>query len=134
MLVQPYLFFEGRCEEAIEFYKSAIGAEVKTMMRFKEAPVPPPAGSPPSEKVMHAEFRIGDTTLMASDGHCQGSPKFAGFALTLVVKEQTEAQRLFAGLGVGGKVLMPLATTFYSPLFGMVTDRFGVMWMIYTTK
>jgi PhnB protein len=133
MQVQPYLFFEGRCEEAIEFYKGALGAKVTMLMRFKECPEPPPSGPFPPEmlnKVMHASLRIGDSTVLVSDGHCANKATFAGFTLALPVKTEAEAERLFAALGNGGKVGMPLAKTFFSPRFGMVTDRFGVAWMV----
>jgi PhnB protein len=133
MQIQPYLFFDGRCEEALEFYRSALGAEVTMLMRFKESPEPPPPGmvAPGSEnKVMHSEFRIGDTTVMASDGHCQGKPSFQGFSLSLSVPNEAEADRLFGKLAEGGQVQMPLGKTFFSPKFGMVADRFGVGWMV----
>lgn len=133
MQVQPYLFFDGRCEEAIEFYKSALGAEVAVLMRFKESPEPPQPGvCPPGseDKVMHASFRIGETTLMASDGRCQGKPSFQGISLSLTAKDDADAERLFAALGEGGQVQMPLTRTFFSSRFGMVADRFGVSWMI----
>ena len=133
MQVQPYLFFDGRCEEAIEFYRSALRAEVTMLMRFKESPDTPPPGmvAPGSEnKVMHASLRIGDTTVMASDGECGGSPSFHGFSLSLTVPNEAEAERLFAAVGNGGKVQMPLTKTFFSPRFGMVADRFGVSWMV----
>ncbi|OGB00392.1 MAG: hypothetical protein A3E79_15815 [Burkholderiales bacterium RIFCSPHIGHO2_12_FULL_61_11] len=133
MQVQPYLFFEGRCEEALNFYRSALGAEVTAMMRFKESPEPMPAGMCPpgsDEKIMHANFRIGETTLMASDGRATGRAEFKGFSLSLSAPNDAEAQRLFTALGEGGQVQMPLAKTFYASSFGMVADRFGVSWMI----
>jgi PhnB protein len=132
--VQPYLFFDGRCEEAIEFYRSALGAEVTMLMRFKENPEPPEHSMVPpgaEDKVMHASFRIGDTTVLASDGRCQGRPNFQGFSLSLAVPDEAEAEQLFASLADGGEVQMPLSKTFFSPLFGMVADRFGVSWMIH---
>ncbi len=131
--IQPYLFFDGRCEEAIEFYRKALGAEVEMLMRFKDSPEPLQPGCTPGDlnKVMHASFRIGDTTLMASDGRCEGKPSFQGFALTLTLPTETEADRYFAALAEGGEAQMPLTKTFYSPRFGMVADRFGVSWMIY---
>jgi PhnB protein len=135
MLVQPYLFFDGRCEEALEFYRAKLGAEVTMLMRFKESPEPIPADMCPpgsDDKVMHASFTIGETTLMASDGRATGSPVFQGFSLSLSVPNDAEAQRLFTALGEGGKVQMPLAKTFYASSFGMVADRFGVGWMIIT--
>lgn len=135
MQVQPYLFFDGRCEEALEFYRAALGAEVTMLMRFKDSPEPlPPGMCPPGseEKVLHANFRIGETTLMASDGRVTGQPVFKGFSLSLSVPTDAEAQRLFSALGDGGQVQMPLAKTFYASSFGMVADRFGVSWMIIT--
>jgi PhnB protein len=130
MQVQPYLFFDGRAEEAAEFYRRAVGAEVTMLMRFKESPDPAgcPAGS--EEKVMHMSLQIGKTQVLGSDGHCTGKPNFQGFGLTISVASESEADRVFAALGDGGKVQMPLAKTFFSPRFGMVADRFGVMWMV----
>ena len=133
LLVQPYLFFDGRCEEALEFYRKALGAEVMMLMRFKDCPEPPQPGMCPpgsDNKVMHASFRIGDSTIMASDGRCTGKPSFEGFSLSITVPTEVEAERLFTALANGGQVQMPLARTFYSPRFGMVADRFGVGWMI----
>jgi PhnB protein len=133
MQVQPYLFFDGRCEEAIEFYRSKLGAKVEMFMRFKDSPEPAQPGMVPpgsENKVMHSCFRIGDTAVMASDGRCMGKPSFQGFSLSLTVPNEAEAERLFAGLGDGGQVQMPLTKTFFSPRFGMVADRFGVSWMI----
>ncbi|HSK75931.1 MAG TPA: VOC family protein [Thermoanaerobaculia bacterium] len=137
MQVQPYLFFEGRCEEAIELYRGALGAEVTALMRYKDSPVPPDpeqcaGGTPPGseDKVMHASFRIGETEVMASDGMCSGQPGFQGVSLSLTVPDEATAERFFAALGDGGQVQMPLAQTFFSPRFGMVADRFGVSWMI----
>jgi PhnB protein len=134
MLVQPYLNFDGRCEEALEFYRSALGAEVTMLMRFQDMPGTPPPGSVPAgaeKKVMHASFRIGDTTVLASDSHCTGRPSFQGISLSLTVRDEAEAKRRFASLSEGGKVQMPLAKTFFSPSFGMLADRFGVTWMVY---
>jgi PhnB protein len=133
MDVQAYLFFDGRCEEALAFYQRALGAELTMMMRFKEAPDAPPPGTVPAgseNKVMHAALRIGDTTVMASDGRCQGKPSFQGFALCITAANEAQADRTFAALADGGQVQMPLGKTFFSPRFGMVTDRFGVSWMV----
>jgi PhnB protein len=130
--VQPYLFFGGRCEEALEFYRSAVGAQVDFLMRHEASPEAPPAGMLPAGwegKVMHATFRIGETTLMASDG-CEPGASFAGFSLSLTLPTQAEANRAFAALSEGGQVRMPLAKTFWSPCFGMLTDRFGIGWMV----
>jgi PhnB protein len=129
MPIQPYLFFNGRCEEAIDFYRAALGAEVTMLMRFKESPEPASYGT--DEKVMHASLRIAETTVLVSDGRCSGQPNFQGFALSLTVANDAEAVRLFVALGDGGQVQMPLAKTFFSSKFGMVADRFGVSWMIY---
>jgi len=133
MQVQPYLFFDGRCEEAVEFYKSKLGAKVEMLMRFKDSPEPAQPGMVPpgaENKVMHSCFRIGDTAVMASDGRCLGKPSFEGFSLSITVPNEGEAERLFAALGDGGQVQMPLTKTFFSPRFGMVGDRFGVSWMV----
>jgi PhnB protein len=134
MLVQPYLFFDGRCEEAVEFYRRAIGAEVEMLMRFRDSPEPAQPGmvAPGSEnKVMHAALRIGDTMVLGSDGRCLGQPNFQGFALSLTAANDAEADRLFAALAEGGQVQMALTKTFFSSRFGMVADRFGVSWMVY---
>ena len=133
MQVQPYLFFDGRCEEAVEFYRRALGAEVTTLTRIKDSPEPHPPGMVPpgsDNKVMHMAFRIGDTTLMASDGRCSGKPNFQGFSLSLDAADDAQAERLFTALADGGQVQMPLGKTFFSSRFGMVADRFGVSWMV----
>lgn len=133
MHIESYLFFNGRCEEAIEFYKRALGAEVLMLMRNKESPEPPPPGTMPpgsEDKVMHATLRIGTSNLMLSDGYCDGKPAFTGFSLSLDAATEAEAERLFTALCEGGTVQMPLAKTFWSPKFGMATDRFGVGWMV----
>ncbi len=133
MQVQSYLFFNGRCEEALEFYKKALGARVEMLMRYKESPEPPPPGMLPpgsENKVMHSSFRVGDTVVMASDGHCSGEVNFQGFSLSITVADVAAADRVFNALADGGKVTMPLAKTFWSPRFGMLTDRFGVGWMV----
>jgi len=130
--VQPYLFFGGRCEEALAFYKSAVGAVVELLMHHKDSPEAPPPGMLPAgyeNKVMHVTFRIGGTTLMASDG-CGESGGFSGFSLSLALATEDEAKRCFNALAEGGQVTMPLAKTFWSPCFGMLTDRFGLGWMI----
>jgi PhnB protein len=133
MQVQAYLFFDGRCEEAVEFYRGALGAEVEMLLRYKDSPEPPPPGMVPpgsENRVMHASLRIGETTVMASDGECQGRPSFQGFSLSLALTDVAQADRYFNALADGGQVQMPLAETFWSPRFGMVTDRFGVSWMV----
>jgi len=133
MLAQPYLNFDGRCEEAIEFYRSNLGAEVEMMVQFKDAPEPPAVGmvAPGSEnKIMHASFKIGESTIMASDCGCQGKAKFEGFSLSLTVKDVASADRLFKALSDGGEVKMPPAKTFFASSFGVVVDRFGVSWMV----
>jgi PhnB protein len=137
MQVQPYLYFEGRCEEAIEFYCKVLGAELTMLMRYKDSPEPlQPGMLPPGagNKVMHSSFRIGESTVMASDGLCSGKPDFKGVSLTLTVSNDSEAEKLFAALGDSGQVQMPLNKTFFSSRFGMVADRFGVSWMIIVTS
>lgn len=131
-VVQPYLIFGGRCQEAVDFYRAALGAEVEMLLLHKDSPEPPPPGMLQpgfEEKVMHTSFRIGETTLMASDG-CREGSSFSGFSLSLSVPTQAEAERVFAALAEGGEVQMPLGRTFWSPCFGVLTDRFGVGWMI----
>lgn len=133
MKIEPYLFFDGRCDEAIEFYQKAAGAQVEMLMRFKDAPVKMPEGSVPpggENKVMHASLMLGGSRVMASDGHCSGKPAFQGFSLSISVASEAEADRVFAALADGGQVTMPLGKTFWSPRFGMLADKFGVGWMI----
>jgi PhnB protein len=133
MLVQPYLFFGGRCQEAVEFYRDALGAEVQMLMRFKESPEPPPPGAIPDnwgDKVMHACLKIGDTLVMASDGCASNEQGFQGFSLALSVANEAEADRMFAALSDRGQVTMPLGKAFFSPRFGMLVDRFGVGWTV----
>jgi PhnB protein len=130
-LVQPYLFFGGQCEEALEFYRKALGAEVQMLMRYKESPEQKrPVPDCFEEKVMHASFRIGETIVMASDGMCDGKPNFEGFSLSITVPDEAEAERVFGALSEGGLVTMALEKTFWAPKFGMLTDRFGVAWMV----
>ena len=130
MQVQPYLDFDGRCDEALEFYKKAVGAQVGMLMRFKEAPDKSMISTGSEEKVMHSAVQVGDSTVRMSDGRCTGKPNFHGIALTILAKTEAEADKLFNGLAEGGKVTMPLAKTFFSPKFGMVADKFGVGWMV----
>jgi len=133
MHVQSYLCFDGRCEEAVAFSTKTLGAEVTMLLRFKDSPEPPQPGMVPpgaEDKVMHMSIRIGETTVLASDGRCLGQPNFQGFALSLTVPDAAEAERLFTALADGGQVQMPLTTTFFAARFGMVADRFGVVWMI----
>ena len=133
MQIQPYLFFNGRCEEAIEFYRKALGAELEMMMRFNESPEPMPPGSVPpgsENKVMHAALRIGGAVLMASDGMAAGATDFKGFSLSIDAPDAAGVDRMFNALAEGGSVTMPPGKTFWSPRFGMVTDRFGVGWMV----
>jgi len=131
-VIQPYLIFGGRCQEALEFYKKALGAQVDLLMLHKDSPEPPPPGmlKPGFEnKVMHTTFRVGGSTLMASDG-CGEETSFTGFSLSLAVPTEAEADRAFTALAEGGQVKMPLAKTFWSQRFGMLTDRFGIGWMV----
>jgi PhnB protein len=133
MSITPYLFFDGRCEEAIAFYRQAVGAEVGMMLRFKDCPEPQTSGDSNrqnAEKIMHASLQIKGGVVMMSDGHARGRPKFEGFALSLAAGDEPEAERLFQALSVGGEVRMPLSRTFFAKRFGMLSDRFGVSWMI----
>ena len=130
MQVQPYLFFDGRCDDALDFYKKAIGADVKMLMRWKDSPDKSMCTASNADKVMHSQFQVGETTIMASDGRNSGAPKFDGFALTIAAKDEAEADKIFADLGAGGQVTMPMSKTFFSPRFGMLADKFGVHWMI----
>jgi PhnB protein len=136
LTVQPYLFFDGQCEAAVEFYRKTLGAEVEMMMRFKDCPDPQPGMIPPGseDKIMHASFRIGETIMLASDGRCEGRQKLQGFSLCLNLTNEADADRFFNALADGGQVQMPLTKTFYSPRFGMVEDRFGISWMIYVKQ
>jgi len=130
MQIQPYLFFEGRTEEALEFYKGKLGAQVEFLMRYKDNP--DPKYNPPNsgEKVMHSCFRVGDTQVMASDGNCTGKPSFQGFSLTFNARDEADAKRRFNALAEGGQVNLPLSETFFAKSFGMVADRFGLNWMV----
>lgn len=131
MQVQAYLSFGGRCEEALAFYKQAIGAEVTMMMRWKESPEPAMKAPPGrEEKIMHAAFKVGETTLMADDGMGPEKAEFKGFTLSINVPDDAEAKRVFAALGEGGSVQMPLMKTFWTSSWGMLTDKFGVPWMV----
>ena len=133
MKIEPYLFFDGRCEEAIEFYKKALGATVGFLMRNSESPEPPPPGTLPpgsENKIMHASVHIGGALVMMSDGMCAGDTAFKGFSLSLDCPDADSAREAFAALAVGGQIHVPLGKTFWAPLFGMVNDRFGVGWMV----
>jgi len=130
----PYLFFDGRAEEAATFYCKALGAEIVALLRYRDSPEPQSEGMCPAgseDKVMHMSLKIGETSLMGSDGNCAGQPVFQGFSLSLTVHDVAEAEARFAVLADGGGVQMPLSKTFFSPAFGMVTDRFGVPWMVH---
>ena len=138
MPIQPYLSFEGRCEEAIAFYKQAVGAEVEMMMRFSDAPEQPPPGTMPpgsENKIMHAGLKIDGSAVGMTDGYCSGKAgQFQGVSLTLVTRDEQKAERAFSALAEGGQVMMPLAKTFFSKSFGSLTDRFGVSWMVYVEE
>ena len=130
MQVQPYLFFDGRCQEAIDFYRQALGAEVQMQMAFKDSPEPTNHPPEAGDKIMHATLRIGETQVMMSDGMCSGKPAFHGFALSISPPDDAAAARVFAALSDGGVVNMKLTKTFFASSFGMVNDRFGVNWMV----
>jgi PhnB protein len=132
MYIQPYLFFDGRCQEALDYYVSALGAKVEMLMRFKDSPEPPDQkmASVSGDNIMHASFRIGDSVVMASDGFGKGKPVFQGVSLSLAVNSVADADRYFSALAKGGTIQQPLTNTFFAPSFGMVTDKFGVPWMV----
>jgi PhnB protein len=130
MNVTPYLNFDGRCEEALNFYKKAVGAEVGMLMRYKDSPEPCPGEKPPADKIMHTAFRLGDTTVMASDCHCKGKPAFQGISLSINANDDAQANKIFGAMSDGGQVAAPISKTFFASSFGVVTDRFGVTWMI----
>jgi PhnB protein len=136
MNIEPYLFFEGRCEEAIEYYKKVAGAEVTMLMRFKDSPETGDNSMVPADKnkIMHASFRIGDSAIGASDGSCLGPATFKGFSLSLKVDSDADAERLFKALADGGTVHQPLIKTFFASRFGMLADRFGIGWMVLTKQ
>jgi PhnB protein len=137
MVVEPYLYFGGRCEEAIEFYRTAVGAHIEMILRFKDSPEPPPPGVVPeafADKIMHSSFRIGETIVMASDGCNEAPAKFEGITLSLRVADAAEAERMFSALSDGGEVQMALGKTFFAERFGMLKDRFGVSWIVVTGK
>ncbi|MEZ5718245.1 MAG: VOC family protein [Burkholderiaceae bacterium] len=131
MQVQPYLFFDGRCEEALTFYSQALGAQVTALMRYRESPEPPPPGNAlAGDKIMHANLQIGATQIMASDGQRPGEGLFKGFSLSITAATDAQARRLFDALADGGHIQMPFGPTFFAAAFGMVADRFGVGWMV----
>jgi PhnB protein len=134
MHVQPYLNFDGRCDEALEFYKKALGAKVGMLMRFKDAPDKSMITPGSENKVMHSQVQVGDATVLMSDGRCTGEANFHGIALAISVASEAEAEKIFTALADGGQVQMPLGKTFFSPRFGMLSDKFGVGWMIVTAS
>ena len=135
MQVQAYLFFEGRCEEALQYYSKHLGAKVEMLMRYKDSPEPPPPGQHmPADKIMHAALRIGETQVLVSDGMCTGNAKFDGFSLALSARDDAEAKRIFNALADGGQVRMPLTKTFFASSFGMLADRYGIGWMVLAPK
>jgi PhnB protein len=134
MNVQPYLSLEGRAEEAIAFYKSALGATVDVIMRFKDAPPEAQASPDSKDKIMHSAIRVGDTQIMLTDGQCSGKAVFSGITLTLNASGNAEAEALFHALGQGGKVTMPMTETFFAHRFGFCADKFGVNWMVLNPK
>ena len=135
MNVQPYLSFEGRTQEALDFYKTAIGAKVDAVMHYRDAPPEMQAQMPHKDKIMHSAFHVGDTQVMASDGQCSGKASFSGITLTLNANSNQEAEKLFNALAQGGgKVTMPISETFFADRFGMVSDKFGVGWMVMKAK
>jgi PhnB protein len=132
MKIEPYLYLNGQAEEALAFYERALGARVEMKMRFRESPDPVPESRLPAgfeNKIMHASFLIGDARVMLSDGGCLTGQAIGGFSLALQYRSEAEARRAFEALAEGGRIDMPIGPTFWSPCFGMVTDRFGIQWM-----
>ncbi|HEU5080977.1 MAG TPA: VOC family protein [Opitutaceae bacterium] len=132
LTLNAYLNFDGRCEEALNFYQKELGAKVTMLMRFKDSPEPadPSCGPIQPDKVMHCSFTIGESVIMASDCNAQGKVKFEGFSLAVAAPDEATVRKMFNALANGGQVCMPLDKTFFSPLFGVVSDKFGVSWMI----
>jgi PhnB protein len=132
MRVEPYLMFSGRCEEAIAFYNQAIGAHTTMVMRFDESPEPPMMPLPPhwGKKIMHGSFKVGDTLVMASDGMSDEPVSFAGVSLSITADNEAQVKQFFDALALGGNIFMPIGKTFWSPCFGMCSDKFGVNWMV----
>ena len=135
MQINPYLNFDGRTEEALAFYKKAVGADIGLVMRYKDLPAGQPTmGSPTPDKIMHASFKVGDSVVFASDGRCASAAEFKGVTLSLSAKTDAEGEKLFKALGEGGKIQMPMAETFFATRFGMLSDRFGLAWMVIVEK
>ena len=136
MNIQPYLSFEGRAQEAIDYYKGVLGATVDVIMHFKDGPPEMQAQMSPEskDKIMHAAIRVGDTQVLMSDGRCTGTASFSGVTLTLNAADAAEAEKLFGSLGKAGQVTMPLSETFFAHRFGMLADKFGVNWMVIAPK
>lgn len=135
MHVIPYVFFDGRCQEALDFYKKAIGIQPGMMMRYGDSPEPSPEGMTiPKDNIMHAEFKLGDTTIFCSDGMSQGTPKFDGFSLAIAADDKSDCEKKFKALSDGGEVVQPLIETFFAHSFGMLKDKFGVNWMLIVSK
>ncbi len=130
MQVRPYLFLGGRADEAIAFYEKALGGRLLQRLLYKDSPDNPTTNTAPAENVMHASLRIGDSTVLLSDGHGAEGARFQGFSLTLSVADDAEVDRRRAALSEGGSVMQAPTKTFFSPRFAMATDRFGVLWII----
>ncbi len=132
MRVQTYLSFDGRCQEALEFYRDALNAKIGQVVRVRDIPQGPPGAD--ANHVVYAQLQVGETTLLAMDGGCAGQSAFAGFSLSLIAATDEETERLFGRLAEGGAVRAALAPTFFSSRYGMVADRFGVNWMVLTAS
>ena len=134
MHVLPYLFFNGRCEEALAFYSKTIGAKAEGMMRFSQNPDQSTTTPANKDKVMHAQFKLGDSMIFVSDGMATGKTNFDGFSLAIAADSEADAKQMFGALGEGGAVTVPLSETFFAKSFGMLKDRFGVSWMLIVQK
>ena len=130
MHINPYLIFDGRCEEAFRFYEKCFKGKIIAMLTHKGTPAEAHVPAAWIDKILHARLDIGDQVLMASDAPPGRYEKPAGFSVSLQVKDPAEAERLFNALAEKGEIRMPLEKTFWSPRFGMLVDRFGIPWMI----
>lgn len=126
--VMPYITFQGNCEEALKFYKECLGGEILYMGRYGGSPM---AGQAPDDKIMHATLKVGDTHIMAADNMAPDPFAVGGnIALSVGTDDAGDAERMFNALAEGGRVTMPIAETFWAERFGMLTDKFGIDWMV----
>ena len=130
MQLNPYLFFNGQCEEAFKFYADCLGGQIEAMMSHAGTPAEEHVPAEWRDKIMHARLSVGDQVLMASDAPPEHYQKPQGFSVSIGIKDPAEAERIFNALAENGTVQMPLQQTFWARSFGMCVDRFGIPWMI----